>query len=225
MKNVKLVAALVFVLCIGGGVLFSFLLGSHGQDAFGQEAGDIGYLTEYGETDEVMFDLAFDTTFTARVNITSPEEVGYIYSAVNIYEYGERVAHHLIASWSFDEQFPFESSELSLAAGGLKVEGEDEGLLWSTVMHGKHETGTYSLKSSLDLREEGSFQVWNSNYSAPVNEGEPVIYGYGVVEGNMSLYSHLPNRDRFFEWAKDQEKVITFEIMITSDEIEMGNWE
>ncbi len=211
--------AVTFTFCLFIGLVFSMALG---QPVSEQETGDIGYTTSPEiERKANIFELAFKSTFTTRVHVTDPEKVRTVTSVANVFEYGEHVAQHVSGALLYDDEFPFEGDYINFAAGGIS--GIDEGAdgdYWLQMIA----TDQGGVKSNLDLREEGGSVATVAQDAAPVNDAESVIYGVTVVEGTGELYSSFEDRDRFYDWAEYEEKVITFELLISSERLELESW-
>ncbi|PYZ92207.1 hypothetical protein CR194_15305 [Salipaludibacillus keqinensis] len=221
MGNVKELAAFVFIACLLVGIGLSMAI-SKSEATYQTVEGDIGYLMNTEEIESGVFDRAFDADFRAKVRVTEIEKVESVSALASIYENGERVAQYSLGQLSFDEQFPFNSEYITFAAGGLNGLAEDgEGYYWTHVIR----IDESSLKSELDLTNEGEFTSWLEYEASAVNDGEPVIFGIGVIEGNDEYQSYFNDRDEFYSWANEQEKIVTFELLVSSSGVEVESWD
>ncbi|WP_416148691.1 hypothetical protein ACM26V_20840 [Salipaludibacillus sp. HK11] len=207
-----------FIVCIVIGVGLSFVIGKGEQTYQSLEEGDIGYLVHQDEMGSSPFDRAFDTTFKIRVQVTAPEKIKNITSFINIYEYGEHIAEYRLGGMHYDDEFSFYSGAIDFALGGMRNTDEDEeGYYWTHVIQA--EEG--SLRSTMDMLDEGELKGYVEMKDGPVNDGELVMNGVGVIEGPNAMQSFSGDRDEFYQWAENYERVFAYEILFSSEEIDI----
>ncbi|WP_026691737.1 hypothetical protein [Alteribacter aurantiacus] len=218
MENLKFTTAVVFAACLLGGLIFSFLLGTTSQPTVTQEEGDIGYIIPKDHEAEPLFDASYSFSVRSQVQITDLESVKHVTASANVYEYGERIEHQPLGSLEYTEQ-PFEGDIIDFATGAITIDEDDPGYLWNNVIKVNEPTGYHSLRGVYDLRELDHFQVAGDPAFQQVNAGEPVVYGYAVIEGDARVdRNYDADYEAFMEWASTKEKLLTFEFIISSEE-------
>jgi len=225
MDRLKRLSLVGFLLCISIGVSLSFIIGESEPTYHSKMEGDIGYLVSQDKLEANLFDSAFDTTFKGRIHVTGAEKVKMITPFINIYEYGEHVAQFPLGFLHYDDEFPFENQYIDFALGGINMSDEEEngdGLYWTNVVL----VNGGSLRSHLDMVDEGRFKFSSNEEVGAVNDGELVLIGVALMEGEVEMQSIYGERDRFYHWAENKEKVFAYEVLIsTDDEMELETWD
>ncbi|WP_280770418.1 hypothetical protein [Salipaludibacillus daqingensis] len=220
MDRLKRLTTISFLLCIAIGLGISFVIGEADSTYHSELEGDIGYLASQEKLESDLFDLAFDTTFKGRVHVSDQEKVKMVSSFINIYEYGEHVAQFPLGSLHYDDEFPFDYPHIDFVLGGINHSDEEEieeGFYWTNVV----QVGEGSLRSHLDMADEGRFSFSSNEEVGAVNDGELVLLGVALMEGEAEMQSISGDRDRFYHWAENKEKVFAYEVLISSgDEME-----